>query len=409
MLYEHSPNSLQTRVGTSLKHIRNMQRATEQQLRREAQALAPNEAMREMYGRCLDQLCQVLWTLDDGQGTKVAAVIKAGSLGHSTSLVDSDLDALVRVHNAQHPELLPPEGNDKLLNAVHSALARNLPTARITRKTGYVVTIEMSEGGAPTLEVDVLFLRDFCVGTNRSAGAQACGALAHFRAQGFGGFSQADKFRQSTFSTAFTELDVLWMQMQSSFLRGFIRLAKHCILRTWKGAALADSAVPGWRAQCKAQGVSGWLISVLAVYVAEQREQRYPGGELKYTDLFLDLHELIRQDVQGERVIRVHFDPLQWKQPVPELVSSDSIFRQMYQQALANCSTRTPLIMKPSTPTTNLADSVTQHGWQIMLTGTEPEYTLALVSTAYDISRYVILQYKLKSIMFACDCVHVSQ
>jgi hypothetical protein len=364
-----------------------MQRASEQQLRREAQARAPNQAMREVYGRCVDQLCQVLRTVTDGQGTKVSAVIKAGSLGHSTSLMDSDLDALIRVHNKHHPELLPPQGNMKLLSAVHSALARKLPTARILRRTGYVLTIEMSERGV-TLEVDVLFLRHFCTGSNNSAGAQACGALTHFRTQGFGGFSQSDKARQNTFSTAFTELDVLWMQMQTSFLRGFIRLAKHCILRSLKGVELTGNALASWRGQCKAQGISSWLISVLAVYVAEQRQQRYRGSALRYTDLFLDLHELIRQHVHHESVIRVHFNPLQWKRPVPELVASNSIFRQMYEQALANCPRSSPLIMKPSTPTTNLADSITQHGWQILLTNSKPEYTLALVSIA---SMYIMI------------------
>jgi 2'-5'-oligoadenylate synthetase 1, domain 2, C-terminus len=75
----------------------------------------------------------------------------------------------------------------------------------------------------------------------------------------------------------------------------------------------------------------------------------------------------------------VHFAPSEWEQQVPELVAPNSIFQRVYSDALAHFKSDTPLILDPACPTNNMAASITQHGWELLLEAADPRNSLLKV------------------------------
>ena len=192
---------------------------------------------------------------------------------------------------------LPPAGNPGLLKQCKRLLKRELPGVTIVCRTNHVLQFIMREGSM-VLEIDNLFFRDFCPG-DRSAGQQACGALQFFHDQHFDGFDDDDLAEQSKYSTAFSELAVTWVQMQSPFLKNFIRLAKARIIYSIPQEAYSSAtALKNRLKECKRHGVKSCIIEALAVHVARARAaQSLAGATLRMTDLFHDLHRLVQQQV----------------------------------------------------------------------------------------------------------------
>jgi hypothetical protein len=140
--------------------------------------------------------------LNDLDGTAICGVFEAVSLGKSTwgpgRSCDSSqhssafFDATKRQHKAS-------EACKSSAEALSAALQHQNPISP------YALNFVVKRApGAEELEIDLLFLRDFCTG-DRSVSLQACEALKHFEAQARRGASVAAQKLTSS-SKASTEL-----------------------------------------------------------------------------------------------------------------------------------------------------------------------------------------------------------